>query len=200
MTTDQKRSLLKQLFLDSAFVKDAEKGYVVVENFNLAIDPDVLELASRCWADLFQAEKDIDAVVGLPDAGARLAPLLAEKVHAHAILPSKRVPHPPGAWKDVVSYSNSSFTTNQDEVISHIGFVRPGMRVLVVDDVVAHGNTAVAAIHALQKAGVEVIGIAVLFEKAWQKGSARIEAETGVHVSSLISLEQITSDGKILLK
>lgn len=200
MTTDQKRELLKQLFLQNAFVKDAEKGYVVVESFNLAIDPDVLELASRCWADLFQSFKNVDAVVGLPDAGARLAPLLAEKMHAHAILPSKRVPHPPGAWKDIVSYSNSSFTTNQDEVISHIGFVRKGMNVLVVDDVVAHGNTAVAALSALQKAGVNVIGLAVLFEKTWQKGTQRIEKETGVKVSSLISIEQITPDGKLVLR
>lgn len=200
MTTDQKRSLLKQLFLHSAFVKDAEKGYVVVENFNLAIDPDVLELASRCWADLYGEHKDIDAVVGLPDAGARLAPLLAEKIHAKTILPSKRVPHPPGAWKDIVSYSNSSFTTNQDEVVSHIGFVRSGMKVLLVDDVVAHGNTAVAAIHALQKAGVIVVGIAVLFDKTWQKGRERIEKETGVKVSSLISLEQITPEGEIVLQ
>ena len=200
MTTDQKRTLLKQLFLQSAFVKDAEKGYVVVESFNLAIDPDVLELASRCWADLFKDFKDIDAVVGLPDAGARLAPLLAEKIHAKTILPSKRVPHPPRAWKDIVTYSNSSFTTNQDEVVSHIGFVRPGMKVLLVDDVVAHGNTAVAAIQALQKAGVIVIGIAVLFDKTWQKGSHRIEKETGVKVSSLISLKHITPAGEIVLE
>lgn len=200
MTTDQKRSLLQQLFLQSAFVKDAEKGYVVVEKFNLAIDPDILDLASRCWADLFREYRDIDAVVGLPDAGARLAPLLAEKIHAHAILPSKRVPHPPGAWKDIVTYSNSSFTTNQDEVVSHIGFVRSGMKVLVVDDVVAHGNTAVAALTALQKAGVEVIGLAVLFDKVWQKGTQRIFQETGVKVSSLISIEQITTQGDLVLE
>jgi len=200
MTTDQKRTLLKQLFLQSAFVKDAEKGYVVVESFNLAIDPDVLELASRCWADLFKDFKDIDAVVGLPDAGARLAPLLAEKLHAHTILPSKRVPNPPGAWKDVVSYSNSSFTTNQDEVVSHIGFVRAGMKVLLVDDVVAHGNTAVAAINALKKVGVDVIGIAVLFDKSWQEGRKRVERETGVKVSSLISIDLITPKGKLVLE
>ncbi|MBW7943948.1 phosphoribosyltransferase [Patescibacteria group bacterium] len=199
MTTDQKRVLLKQLFLQNAFVKDADKGYVVAESFNLAIDPDILELASRCWADIYQHRKDIEAVVGLPDAGTRLAPLLAEKIHAHAILPSKRVPHPPGAWKDVVSYSNTSFTTNKDEVVSHIGFVRSGMKVLLVDDVVAHGNTAVAAIQALQQANVDVVGLAVLFDKAWQDGIKRIEQETKVKVSSLISLEKITPTGDLVL-
>lgn len=199
MTTQQKRALLQQLFRESAYVKDPRKGYVVIKNFNLAIDPDVLELATRCWADVFDHHAEVDAVVGLPDAGARLAPLLADKVHARAILPSKRVPNPPGAWQNVVSYRNSSFTTNQDEVVSHIGFVEPGMKVLLVDDVVAHGNTAVAAIKALQAAKVEVIGLAVLFDKSWQHGKARVQQETGVTVTSLISIERIDADGQLVL-
>lgn len=74
------------------------------------------------------------------------------------------------------------------------------MKVLVVDDVVAHGNTAVAALTALQKAGVEVIGLAVLFDKVWQKGTQRIFQETGVKVSSLISIEQITTQGDLVLE
>lgn len=200
MTTDQKRAFLKQLLLEQAFVKDAEKGYIVVQNFNLTIDPDILELASRCWADVYQEFAPIDAVVGLPDAGSRLAPVLAEKLHVKHILPSKRVQTAPSAWQDVVSYTNASFTTNQDEVKSQIGFVKPGMKILLVDDVIARGHTAVAAIKALQAAGVEVVGLAVLFDKVWQEGLKRITEETGIHVTSLISIEKIEADGKILLE
>jgi hypothetical protein len=40
----------------------------------------------------------------------------------------------------------------------------------------------------------------VLFDKAWQKGSERVEAETGVKVTSLISIQEITADGSIVLK
>lgn len=200
MTTAQKLELLKQIFLKSAYVQDAEKGYVVVKSFNLAIDPDVLDLASRCWVDIYQASGEIDAVVGLPDAGSRLAPLLAEKLHVQYILPTKRVAVPPGAWQDVVSYTNSSFTTNQDEVVSHIGFVKPGMRVLLVDDVIARGHTAVAAIQALQRADVHVVGLAVLFDKTWQQGMKRITEETGIKVSSLISLQRIAEDGQLVLE
>jgi adenine/guanine phosphoribosyltransferase-like PRPP-binding protein len=196
MTTDQRREFLKQLFLKEAFVKDAEKGYVVVQNFNLTIDPDILDLASRCWLDMY-FEQDIDAVVGLPDAGSRLAPLLAEKLHTKFILPSKRIPTPPSSWQDVVTYTNSSFTTNQDEVVSHIGFVKPGMKVLLVDDVIARGYTAIAAIKALQAAGVEVVGLAVLFDKVWQEGRSRIAEETNVRVTSLVSLKEIAADGTI---
>jgi adenine/guanine phosphoribosyltransferase-like PRPP-binding protein len=198
MTTHSKRSFLKQKFLEGAFVKDAQKGYIVAESFNLAIDPDILQFASRCWAEHYHNDA-LDAIVGLPDAGARLVSVLAEMLRAPAILPSKRAAVVPGAWKNVVSYGNRSFTTNQDEVKSHIGFVAPGSRVLLVDDVVAHGNTAVAAIKALQAQGVEVVGLAVLFDKGRQEGRTRVEQETGVEVFSLITIKEITPTGEIEL-
>ncbi len=199
MTTNDKLEFLKQKFLQSAFVKDATKGYIVVKSFNLAIDPDVLEFASRCWAEHYHHDTHIDAIVGLPDAGARLVSVLGEMLRVGSILPSKRTLVVPGSWENVVSYRNQSFTTNQDEVQSHIGFIKSGMRVLLVDDVIAHGNTAIAAIKALQAAGVEVIGLAVLFDKAWQGGLERIQTETGVKVFSLINIKKITPKGEVVL-
>lgn len=188
--------LLKKQFLETAFVKDVQQGYLVARDFNLAIDPHVLELASQCWAAHYDQSK-IDTIVGLPDAGSRLVSIVGQLLDVSRILPSKRASIVPGAWEDVVSYSNRSFTTNQDEVKSHIGFIRSEQSVLLVDDVVAHGHTAIAAIKALQSAGVKVVGLAVLFDKTWQGGSARIEQETGVEVFSLIHVHEIASDGAI---
>lgn len=199
MTTSDKLDFLKKKFCKSALVKDADKGYVVVEDFNLAIDPDVLQMASKCWADNYHTVKDIDVIVGLPDAGSRLVSILAEMLRVRKILPSKRTLVIPGAWKDVVSFSNSSFTTNQEEVQSHIGFVKKGMKVLLIDDVVAHGTTAIAAIQALLSAGVEVVGLAVLFDKEWQGGIEQIKQETGVDTFSLISIKSINKKGEISL-
>lgn len=199
MTTQDKLDFLKQKFLQSAYVKDAAKGYVVVKSFNLAIDPDVLEFASRCWAEHYHHDTSIDAIVGLPDAGARLVSVLGEMLRVGVILPSKRSSVIPGAWEDVVSYANKSFTMDQQEIKSHIGFVKSGMRVLLVDDVIAHGNTAVAAIKSLQDRGVDVVGLAVLFDKSWQNGLTRIAAETQVKPFSLIHINEITPDGEIVL-
>lgn len=197
MTTNDKIEFLKQRFLENVYVKDAEKGYLVVSEFNLTIDPDILQFASSCWADKFHAHTDIDAIVGLPDAGARLVSILAQMLRVKHILPSKRTTQVPGSWKDVVSFSNSSFTTNQQEVVSHVGFVKPGMKILVVDDVIAHGNTAAAALSALQEAGAEIVGMAVLFDKAWQGGVARIQEETGIEPFSLVSIKKIQADGVV---
>ncbi|HEX7018106.1 MAG TPA: phosphoribosyltransferase family protein, partial [Patescibacteria group bacterium] len=101
--------------------------------------------------------------------------------------------------ENVVSFSNASFTMNSEEVRSHIGFVEAGMKVLLVDDVIAHGTTAVTAINALQAAGIEVVGLAVLFDKAWQGGRERIKKETGIEPFSLISIQEITPEGEIRL-
>jgi len=200
MTTDAKLNFLKQRFLDCAFVKDVEKGYVVVKEFNLSIDPDVLEFASRCWAENYHHDTHIDAIVGLPDAGTRLVSVLGEMLRVKTILPSKRSTIIPSAWQDVISYSNKSFTMGADDVQSHIGFIKAGMRVLLVDDVVAHGNTAVAAIKALQAGGVEVIGLAVLFDKVWQNGIEIVKNETGVDIFSLIRIEEIAKDATLKLR
>lgn len=199
MNTTSKISFLKQKFLESAFVKDAATGYIVVKAFNILMDLDVLEFASRCWAEHYHHDTHIDAVVGLPDAGSRLTPLVGEMLRVKFILPSKRSAVVPGAWEDVVSFSNTSFTMGQGTIVSHIGFVKPGMRVLLIDDVVAHGSTAIAAIKALQERGAEVVGLAVLFDKSWQGGLAKITQETGVSVFSLISVKKIGKKGEVVL-
>ncbi len=98
-----------------------------------------------------------------------------------------------------MTFSNESFTTGQKNVISHFGFVEPGMRILVIDDVVAHGSTAIAGIQALQAAGAKVVGLAVLFDKVWQNGTQRIKSETGVDVFSLIRVKEVTPEGKLIL-
>lgn len=195
---DPKIDFLRTRLMETAYVKDATKGYLVVEPFNLSIDPDILQFASRAWAHRYRGTK-IDAIVGLPDAGARLVSILADMLLIDRILPSKRSEVVPGAWKDVVSYSNKSFTMDTKEQLSHIGFVLPGDRVLIVDDVIAHGDTAVAAIEALQEASVEVVGLCVFFDKVWQLGAETIRQKTGIEPYSLIRIKQIDDQGQLVL-
>ncbi|MDH5532825.1 MAG: phosphoribosyltransferase family protein [Candidatus Pacebacteria bacterium] len=192
-------SILRNSFLSIAKVKDAQKGYITAVPFNISLDPDLLSLVSRSWAEHYVDYPRIDAIVGLPDAGSRLVSIVADMLRIRKILPSKRTKIAPSSWESVVKFSNKSFTTGQDDIVSQIGFLQPGMRLLIVDDVVAHGSTAVAAIKALQDYGVEIVGLAVIFDKKWQGGVEKIEKETGVPVFSLISIESISEEGKIIL-
>lgn len=62
-----------------------------------------------------------------------------------------------------------------DRVEMHVDAVGPGQRVLIVDDLIATGGTAAAALALARKAGAEVVGAAFLIELTALEGRARLD-------------------------
>lgn len=60
------------------------------------------------------------------------------------------------------------------------GVLRPGARVLVVDDVLATGGTALATCNLLERAGAAVVGVAIVVELADLGGRSRL-ADRSLH-------------------
>jgi len=56
----------------------------------------------------------------------------------------------------------------------HTDAIRPGERVLIVDDLLATGGTAAAAVELINKVGGDVVELAFLIELAFLKGSERL--------------------------
>ncbi|GGE30146.1 adenine phosphoribosyltransferase [Marinicauda pacifica] len=75
-----------------------------------------------------------------------------------------------------------------DEVEIHVDAVRPGERVLIVDDLIATGGTAEAAIRLLRQAGAEIVGCSFVIDLPDLGGARRLEA-LDVAVTSLVSFE-----------
>ena len=66
---------------------------------------------------------------------------------------------------------------------------QPGDRVLIVDDVLATGGTAAAALQAISECGARPVGVAVLLELGFLGGRARLAAENSdLPVISLLTV------------
>ena len=76
----------------------------------------------------------------------------------------------------------------EDEVEIHLDAITAGEKVLVVDDLIATGGTAEAAIKLLRRAGAEVVGAAFAIDLPDLGGAKRIEA-MGVRVQTLVKFD-----------
>ena len=64
-----------------------------------------------------------------------------------------------------------------DVIEMHADSVGPGQRVLLVDDLIATGGTAAAAVRLLRKTGAELVGCAFLIELTDLGGRAALEVD-----------------------
>ncbi len=75
-----------------------------------------------------------------------------------------------------------------DRVVMHEDALVPGQKVLLVDDLIATGGTALAAVRLLRQAGAEVVGAAFVIDLPDLGGADKLRAE-GVPVTTLVSFE-----------
>jgi adenine phosphoribosyltransferase len=75
-----------------------------------------------------------------------------------------------------------------DEMEMHEDAVSRGERIILVDDLVATGGTAEAAVKLLRKLGAEILGACFVINLPELGGAARLEA-LGVPVRTLVSFD-----------
>lgn len=75
-----------------------------------------------------------------------------------------------------------------DRIAMHADACVPGQRVLLVDDLIATGGTAMAAVRLLRKVGAEVVGASFVIDLPKLKGVEKLR-EAGVSVTSLLHFD-----------
>ncbi|MBB5784107.1 adenine phosphoribosyltransferase [Nonomuraea jabiensis] len=120
----------------------------------------------------------VDKIVGIEARGFILAAPVAYRAGAGFVPVRKKGKLPAETLEESYDLEYGSAT-----IEVHRDAFTPGDRVLVVDDVLATGGTARAAVDLVKRAGAEVVGIAVLMELAFLKGRERL---TGVDLHSLV--------------
>lgn len=95
---------------------------------------------------------------------------------------------------DVYSSKVESFTHGRVyDVIVSKDFLKPGDRVLIIDDFLANGCALLGLIKIVRDAGAEVVGAGIVIEKGFQRGGELIRAQ-GVRVESLAVIKSMSDD------
>lgn len=64
------------------------------------------------------------------------------------------------------------------------GVIKPGQRVLVIEDLISTGSSSLSAVEAVRQAGGEVVGMAAIFSYQFEKATKAF-AEAGVKLDTL---------------
>ena len=114
-------------------------------------------------------EKNIDLILGIEARGFIFGPALAYRLNA-GFVPIRK-PRKLPAETARVTYQ---LEYGSDTVEIHRDAIRPGERVLIVDDLLATGGTAAACVQLARDLGGDVVGLAFALELTFLKGRERL--------------------------
>jgi adenine phosphoribosyltransferase len=149
-------------------------------------DPKVLEEAADGLARLGDWTR-CDKIVTAESMGFPLAAVLSIKTGKPYVFIRKRRYGLPGevSLNQLTGYSKTDMFVN---------FIRPGDRLVFVDDVISTGGTLTAIVKALRAMHAKVVDVLIVFEKTREK--ARMEKELGLTIKTLLRVD--VRDGKLV--
>ena len=153
---------LKALIRD---VPDFPKPGILFKDITpLLADPSAFGYACARMAAHFST-RQVDAIAAAEARGFLFAAPMALELRVPLIPLRKpgKLPYRTHSFKYDLEYGSA-------ELHMHVDSVKPGAKVLVVDDVLATGGTMAAACKLIEKAGGTIAGCAFLLELAFLKG------------------------------
>jgi adenine phosphoribosyltransferase len=135
----------------------------------LLADPEAFGVVVDRIAEHFLGRR-IDKVVGIEARGFVLAAPVALRLGA-GFVPVRK----PGKLPWTTAYEEYELEYGTDRLEAHRDAFSPGERVAVIDDVLATGGTAAAAVRLVEALGGEVVGLGFLLELTFLGGAARLE-------------------------
>jgi adenine phosphoribosyltransferase len=157
-----------------------KKGIQFKDITTLLADPASFQQAIDLMAHRHFA-KGIDAVVGIEARGFVMGAAMAYKLGTGVLLVRKpgKLPHKTVAASYDLEYGKDRLEIHEDAV-------RPGMRVVVADDVLATGGTVSAVAGLLDRLGAEIVECCFLAELTELRGRDRLK---GRKIFSLLQFD-----------
>ena len=157
-----------------------EPGIIFRDVTSILQDAEGLKLA----IDSLQAELDgldFDVIAGTESRGFIFGMPIAYNLHK-AFIPVRKkgkLPRETVSAKYDLEYGTAEIEIHKEDL-------RPGMKVVIIDDLIATGGTVEAAVKLAESLGAEVVKIAFVMELAGLKGRERL---AGYDVESVITYE-----------
>jgi adenine phosphoribosyltransferase len=123
----------------------------------------------------------VEVVVGVESRGFIFGGALAHQLKAGFVPVRKR-----GKLPSRTIEEEYELEYGKDVLAIHEDAIRPGQKVLVVDDLLATGGTMAATLRLIERLGGKVVGTAFLIELAFLKGRDRLR---GYEVDALITYD-----------
>ena len=143
-------------------------GILFYDISTLLKDPKALRMTVDSFVWFFSSQH-VDKVVGIESRGFMFAPIVAYNLNA-GFVPVRKPGKLPG---DTVSQSYE-LEYGTDTIEMHEDGVETGERVLIVDDLLATGGTAVATADLVKARGGEVVGLGFIVELLFLNGRDRL--------------------------
>lgn len=146
-------------------------GILFYDVTTLLRDPQGFKLAIDSMSTPFVGA-GIDLVVGIESRGFILGSAVADRIGA-GFVPVRKL----GKLPSATVRASYALEYGTDSLEMHRDAVTAGQRVLIVDDLLATGGTASAAVQLVKELGGEVAGVAVLIELAGLNGRDKLAGE-----------------------
>ena len=154
-----------------------EPGIIFRDITTILQDPDGLHLAIQSMQDKLK-DTEFDVVVGTESRGFIFGVPIAYNLHK-AFVPVRKkgkLPCETVSMEYDLEYGSAVIEMHKDSI-------KPGQKVVLVDDLVATGGTIEAAIKLVEDLGGEVVKVVFLMELAGLKGRERLK---GYEVESVL--------------
>ena len=154
-----------------------QEGIIFRDVTSILEDADGFELAIDSMQKLLEG-MDIDVIVGAESRGFIFGAPIAYNLHKPLVLVRKKGKLPCETVEQSydLEYGSAVIEMHKDSI-------KPGQKVVLVDDLVATGGTIEAAIKLVEELGGEVVKVVFLMELAGLKGRERLK---GYEVESVL--------------
>lgn len=172
--------------------KALNEDVLLVDSFlNHQVDVALMQKVGEAFAEYFK-NRGITRVITIESSGIAPASFTALAMGLPLVIMKKQTSRI--MTGDLLQTTVRSFTKGTSyELTVKKEFLTPGDKVLLIDDFLASGEAAFGMLRLAEDAGIEVSGIGIVIEKAFQSGHQRL-VDAGIDVYSLARVKSMSAN------